>query len=458
MRSTTPLRLTNHDKITNAGVDTPIPFKERMCYDNAAWEYMSPPVHVTQPKVIPLRKLSPIDESPRSAGDRMKSCSISAQASISPYHSGWMTPQAPPPSRNTSDGNGLPLDSNTMRSDELYGGYKRYEDMTNSPYYPNNNTPTECEVELEQGIYHVRHQMEAHAARRGSSQYVCYPSSLNASVSEPTTAEMVSEISLGTSVNGIVYPPSSRHSSFHPPTRRASVMSDSSDSVSGTLSLPSSIARYHQSRIFVAGNIIMPERSHEVSQNNFNYTLASSVDSTDTQFSEHGDVSMLPNMGSCNTSMQRIPSACFVHSNSGSVVPPSRNASVGDYSRIMHELSSIGLDSDDTNAKMSSFSVADGCSGHSCADLFRSWSATGELDYSTPSSRAITSMNVPHSHANFRDINPERCLSDPGIAKSHSHYYNRNLLHRLSLHNRRVQFDMPAQVTLPILNDKQYWV
>lgn len=139
------------------------------------------------------KPLSPIDEiesttSPASMklSDLSRSYNVNSKADFSPYHLTWSTPSHVPPANEYPSSNERFDPHRSVRISEQNPTTKRfsngdktpmpcqgYDPVISSPFFPNNNTPTnECETASDASQRHSRN-----GSRAPSFQYTSYPSS-----------------------------------------------------------------------------------------------------------------------------------------------------------------------------------------------------------------------------------------------------------------------------------------
>lgn len=488
-RSTTPLHASALREKVNVIPLTDKNSSERFHFywDKDNWKLVPPDAVGQHTRGVPLclrHQLSPIDEmdTPMSAdiyNDASKSYEVAARAPFSPYRLTWVTPTAPPPSYEESEISSLskchtrPSEINTTRTtEENCSACNHRGKEGNSPFYPNNNTPTtEYELASEQGTLHINMLMNTVGANNTNSQNSSsYPSSPRSSSSESLTTSNIDrgvDASLMTSYPETSYPQSSLQSSYQPPhpSERTSVI----ESDTGIPSLPSSILFYHQKMAPNNNNNNNSGRQHVFSQYAYDNSLASSIESNETHYTDN--TSMLPNVGSAANSDNRSSTqVCQLRR-----TETSHNISPEDLSRIVSELSSIRPGSNEPVDRgiVNSAMVSDGAVGQSyvpdvfapqndyCStrdqpfhqsvnDLFRSWSVTAELDYSPMSSKGGNSMQTPLHEDSFSWDNYPWHRNRDGRVQDVNH--NIIDLNTIPIPGRRVQFDVP------VLVDKTYWV
>jgi len=153
------------------------------------------------------KPLSPINEIDSPSSMKMSELSmqynIGSKADFSPYHLTWVTPNNPPPMVRPTDpkkpirvvNNLAPLAQRSRPSsgEITLTPYEGYEPVVNSPFYPNNNTPTtECDTTSE-----ASQNFSQNGSRGGhSSQYTSYPSSPKSTIR--STSQLGLSVSLDT--------------------------------------------------------------------------------------------------------------------------------------------------------------------------------------------------------------------------------------------------------------------
>lgn len=412
-RSTTPLRSSLNEKNLNNNIVkvknvNVIPVQQRPAIGKGSlyWDKMNWKTYATQSAMsssgrIGTKPLSPINEieSPSSMklSELSRNYDMSAQASFSPYHLTWYSSSNPPPSYEQVDihnrSNRVSRYPPPTRVDSegfTPAPNNLYEPSVNSPFYPNNNTPTtECETSSEASQLHRDDPRETQG-----SQYTSYPSSPKSSL--PSISNTHLTVSTDTETNktcqtGASYPESSfrtcttsrdqSHSGFQTSTLPSGQTSTTEHTSTNFSSLPSSIAQFSKQNVLLDDNnnsMVLPNAyfSYPVSKI-LNYTLASSIASSDTHVSDN--TSLLPNMGSSNTS--GYPGTVASRSYQQSV-EPSGHTSAEDLSKLVDEMSSIRPVEESSsirpNSSIDPASRIVSISGHS--NLQRSWSVVAEME------------------------------------------------------------------------------
>ncbi|KAL4236864.1 hypothetical protein ACF0H5_005249 [Mactra antiquata] len=397
------------------------------------------------------KPLSPINEIESPASGQISELSrnydLAAQAQFSPYHLAWHTQSSGMTSYEHSDPysrdhrvNRYPPQSRGNNRERSAKSYQNYEQPGSSPFFPNNNTPTtECDTESEasQIAINVNHGYSYHPSS--------HPTSPNRTPGTNASTNDTNRTSLATS-----YPESSfqtcstsrDQSHYHTSVDKSDQTIDhNSNNIS---SLPSSIAPFSK-----MNTIITDDNNNSLAEPNaymtypmakvLNYTLASSIASSDTHMSDN--TSLLPNIGSTNTSGYPAMSGSRSYPQS---VMQSGPTSPEDLSKLVNEMSSI-RPVEETSSHRPTTSTDPtsriiSVSGHSTGtDLHRSWS-------------------VDHSSLNS---------TRTGSSKNGSLYWDNYPLHRGGAHSYP---DLPIEMhdsfiqqtqrfyQRPVLMETQYWV
>ncbi|XP_033737238.1 uncharacterized protein LOC117325245 isoform X2 [Pecten maximus] len=464
-----------------------------------------------------LNPLSPIDEMDSSLmsedvyTDVSKSFDVSAQAPFSPYHLTWVTPQAPPPSYEESEA-GSPekrlrlMSINTTNSEDTYSTCQTFDKDSNA-FHVHNNTPnTDIDYSAQSNNCRKKSAVLSSAAlsealtntNLTNSHMTSYPSTPLSSTdaSFPTSSLDSGEdddTSFVTSYHDTSYH-ISRQSVNNQSTVYTSARGSQEESeVSGIPSLPSSILYFHQ-KMAANRNVELTECPPRLMSQPYNQSMASSMGSAESHYTDN--TSLLPNVGSSNTSGNPSMSTSIPYTNVPGLVEQGSQGtfSPGDLSKLVDEMSSIRPSSTEPasinkgivnsacvceNNIGESYvteqilpqnaSDGDGNLRHSITELFRSWSVTAELDYSSLSSRGATSMNTPQHDNSFawdnfpwhrnKDRRGQNQDLPPFLLEDHNH----NLVdpgasssavdvNRLATPGRKVTFDVPVLVS------KTYWV
>ena len=428
-RSTTPLR----SSARNAGRCNVVPLvnKHQPGKFTFYWDRNKDNWKLCQDAVPPLANtsclrnpLSPIDEIDTPISDLHYE--VPPQPPFSPYHLTWITPQAPPPSYDDS---AVSSPSKCLHS-EFTGSIESSDTCSDcqlmlsgkhpphSPFHPNNNTPTtECDL-CSQDIKDLRLSRSDY---NNNSQFTSYPSTRCSSEPHLTTSSLDTDHdSLVTSYQDDSQGLSKQASIL---SKNATPFSSLSRADSEIPSLPSSILYYHQ-RMTTNSNVKQSGKMPKFSPHAYNMSMASSLCSAETHYEDN--TSMLANVGSSNTSGNPAGSLLQMTNNnphtSASVSLPGRliqhqqSVNEDELSKLVDELSSIrgnSLEPGSINhGVVTSLAQIDNNIGQSYvndvfqsgeleAKLFRSWSVTAELDYSSMSSRATPSMNTPANENSF---------------------------------------------------------
>ena len=468
-RSTTPLRNSlnekintkqNNIKIKNVNV---IPIqrsssgKYAFYWSQNHWKAYPHPSSNASLRNSGSRPLSPINEvdTPSSnvgkLSDLSKSYDVSAQPSgFSPYKLTWLSHNPPSYEQSESYRNRHPSDTGTSKKECDHDYLRGYEPCSNSPFFPNNNTPTtECDVDSAAGGSQIRFMDDV-----TSSQYASYPSSPNMSRSNPgfsVSPEIDQSTSISSSYPETSYQPSSRQSENFSGYQNSG-MTSLSDPHSGNISLPSSISQFQNQATMVEdhnnNSIVVPNAYMSFpTAKSLNYTLASSVASSDTQYSDN--TSMLPNVGSHNTSGVQ---SGLVPLSMPLSVEESNNISTEDLSKLVDEMSSIRPNSStEPSARVISMSAQS-----FSADFHRSCSNIVEEEQNSIST-ATTSQATSQNEGSFSwDSYPLNGISNMVVRSNPDLplHVKEELLSRKQMLNRspRMSFHVP------VLEEKQYWV
>jgi hypothetical protein len=267
----------------------------------------------------------------------------------------------------------------------------------NSPFYPNNNTPTtDFEFASEQGSLPPKMTLMLHSncASNANSRFISYPSTPLSSSMESLTESQVDtieeisyrqhnlphnrnshynsdtdnnrnsqfsqyKIEIDHNRNSIIYNNTENHnirdsqfSNYNTETDNSTRNSQYEEEYSmGVPSLPSSILFYHQK--MTTANVVMSGKTPRFSPHAFNSSQASSLESSDTCYTDN--TSMLPCVGSSITSGNPtgigISSLQHTNSNQNSMTQNATettdNINPEDLSKIVDELSSIRPGSND---------------------------------------------------------------------------------------------------------------
>lgn len=417
---------------------------------------------------------------------------------------------------------GYSKDNNNSKHNTTTTGYSK---SMNSPFYPNNNTPnTDIEFLSEQGSLQPRMGINVvpNPSTDGNSRFTSYQNTPISSLNDlsESNVDTLDEISYrrytGSMENFIPGTISNRNSQYsqyiidtdHNRNSRYSAIELSHDNqynvTTGTTrhsqydedfsmgvpSLPSSIIHYHQR--LANNNVVMSGKVPQFSPHAFPISHASSLESSDTNYTDN--TSMLPCVGSSITSgnptgitQSSIPQHSIQNSEGQQHTEVSEHVSPEDLSKIVDELSSIRPGSNEppsvNRGVINSMCLYDGATGHSyvadicppqhggalstninqsLTELFRSWSVTAELDYSSISSQggAGNSMQTPLNEGSFSwDTYPMKKSNsaksslvvqakNDGVVTDVNH----NVVDINQLPGKNVQF------AVPVLVDKTYWV
>ena len=407
-RSTTPLRSSGNEKIAKGSNNNfvkvknvnvmPVqqrPGKYAYTWDKNQWAAPT----MSSSGRLGTKPLSPINEieSPSSVklSELSRNYDISAQASFSPYHLTWYSSSNPPPpyersgsySKSSQAKRYPPL---TRRSgvEHAVSQNNAYEPEVSSPFFPNNNTPTtECDTGSETSqAYQDDH--------RQGFQYSSYPSSPKSSI--PSISNTHLTVSTETEINqtSASHPESFQtcttsydqsYSGFQTSTN-PSGQNNTTEQSTNLSSLPSSIAQFSKQNLLLDDNnnsMVVPNAYMTFPMAKIlNYTLASSVTSSDTHASEN--TSLLPNIGSNNTSS--YPGATASRSYPHSIAPTSPE----DLSKLVDEMSSIRPVEESSmrpNSSIEPSSRIVSISGNSVVtDLQHSWSVLSGMERSSMTS------------------------------------------------------------------------
>lgn len=434
-RSTTPLNIRESVKVVPLTNSNPRQFK--FYWDKDNWKLCPPdgsmpPGALTDSRLSLHRQhLSPIDEMDSSAlySSTTKSYDVEAQPPFSPYHLTWLAPKAPPPSYEESElsspdkSQRIMMSNNTTETNNTCSGYTGYSKNTtnntcsgctgysknntsentcsgytgysmkniNSPFYPNNNTPTtDFEFASEQGSLPPKMTLMLHSncASNANSRFISYPSTPLSSSMESLTESQVDtieeisyrqhnlphnrnshynsdtdnnrnsqfsqyKIEIDHNRNSIIYNNTENHntrdnqfSNYNTETDNSTRNSQYEEEYSmGVPSLPSSILFYHQK--MTTANVVMSGKTPRFSPHAFNSSQVSSLESSDTCYTDN--TSMLPCVGSSITSGNPtgIGISSLQHTNSNqhsmtqNATETTDNINPEDLSKIVDELSSI---------------------------------------------------------------------------------------------------------------------
>ena len=474
-RSTTPLRSSANEKINtkqnsikikNVNV---IPIqrsstgKYAFQWTQNHWKAYPLPASNASLRNSGSRPLSPINEvdTPSSNVGKLselsKSYDVSAQPSgFSPYKLAWIT-QNPPPSYEQSENSHsrYPPQVRTSNKDGDADYLRGYESCTNSPFFPNNNTPTtECDVDSVAGGSQIRFIDDVTSSQCASCHSSPSMSRSNRGFSLSSEAEHRST-SVTSSYPETSYHPSSRQSETFSGYQNSG-MTSLSDPHSVNMSLPSSISQFQQRQATVVedennNSIVVPNAyiSYPTAKA-LNYTLASSMASSDnTQYSDN--TSMLPNVGSHNTTGVQSGLAPLSLPLS---VEESGHASPEDLSKLVDEMSSIRPNS---SAEPSTRVIS--ISGQNISgQLYRSCSNIAEEGHqNSASSTATTSQATSQNDGSFswdnyplNGISTIMVRSNPDLPL----HVKEEQLYRKQLLERAPRMSFHA----PVLEEKQYWV
>lgn len=420
-RSTTPLRRSLNEKIANNNKNVVkvksvnfLPVQQRpssgkysFFWDNTHWKAYPTPTSTLSGGRMGTKPLSPINEieSPSSLklSELSRNYDMSAQASFSPYHLTWHSSSNLPQSDIYKDTRfRYPPTGCRSIGDYAPSSYKEYDPAANSPFYPNNNTPTtECDTDSEASQLQIHNRQESRYQGYQSSSKSSLPSNSNIRISTSTDTE-----TNGTS--GTSYPESSfqtlstsqepSHSGYQTSTCPSGQTSRTDQASTNLSSLPSSIAKFSKHNLLLDDNnnsMIAPNAyiSFPMSKA-LDYTLASSIESSDTHVTDN--TSLLPNIGSNNTSTYPGTAASRSYPQSTEQSGP---ASPEDLSKLVDEMSSIRpVDEDFSSIQQHSADLASRIvsisSSNVLADLQRSWSVVTMERASLSSSNCNTGSQV----------------------------------------------------------------
>ncbi|KAK3592884.1 hypothetical protein CHS0354_004109 [Potamilus streckersoni] len=459
-RSTTPLHRNSRGTVHVIPIQKGMTGKYALEWDyNENLMHKKKPIPVVQthlPRVITPKPLSPINEmdSPLSKMSNIsKNYHIDAQPPFSPYHLVWLTKQGS--IRQSSE---VSFSSNTTRTraarrcsesrcristassdpltDKPFTGY-------NSPFHPQHNTPnTDCEAdsETESGLYKNIETCLDHVLR--SQVTSCKANSVISHVSsgifrsQGESALMTTYQTSSEGMGGSYVAP--------PPTQIQSSMTEHS----GPYSIPSTIHKYESSDLNNNSLIVTDSYMGHSGNKAISYTLASSIASSETQSS--GNTSMLPNVGSSNTSGQPTHGQSLKSEYVNTVI--SSNVSTEDLSKIVNDMSSIRPNSstDPSSRMVISSEVGNSAS----AEFYHSWNNFAENDGISHSSKTTGSLSLSKQDGSFIWDNYS-LKSHPGSPSSQS----------FPDFSRIQEFDgkviihihQPAY-KVPVLMEKQYWV
>ena len=175
---------------------------------------------------------------------------------------------------------------------------------------------------------------------------------------------------------------SNDQSALHPSSTYPSHETSNTFPSTNYSSLPSSIAHFSKQNVIEDSNnnsVLVPNAylSYPMAKA-FNYTLASSLESSETQASDN--TSLLPNVGSSNTTA--FPSTAMMTS-LPQCTEPSGHTSPEDLSKLVDEMSSIRPIEESSmrpNSSVDPSSRIVSISGHVSADHHGSWSVVGAVE------------------------------------------------------------------------------
>ncbi|ESO86622.1 hypothetical protein LOTGIDRAFT_235251 [Lottia gigantea] len=401
----------------------------------------------------PSRTLSPIDEN-----DTINSKNTIEtkphRERFSSYQMSWLTESAKEAqSSNWTEpqGNHAAENPNQLGNDEYYEDnpvIRQSEEK--SQHFPHYNTPTdefdvvsECSDNLRGGDS---------ATSTHINDNISLPSTIY-----PAVGRAPPSLTGGADLSSIhTYfdnrPPSRRTEDYNIPSEHTSATTSFTESASGTLSLPSSISRFHASRLNNTPNSVYPLASTQNgSQAKLNFTVTSSVDMSENNSQYSDNTSMFPNVGSSITSY-------------GPSVTRS-NPTSSCNSEISPEYYNGGTRSGTgPSTRQNSFSTSsgDGPPLHTTenshvtlareAEIFRNWSVSAGINSgSLGNLPGLAPTPLPSGESYSISQNKE----DSGQSKSDGHITlnSYDLNHNLSPSDtRKVKF------SVPVLNKKQYWV
>ena len=470
-RSTTPLRSSlnekikakqNSFKVTNVNVvpiQRPATGKYSFYWDQNHWKVCPYPPNMTASRHSGSRPLSPITEvdSPNKLSELSRNYDVSAQPSdFSPYHLTWITPNPPPSyeqseSRLTQNQSGCPIQVIATAAHHGVDHLQGYQPCKNSPFFPNNNTPTtECDVESVNEGSQIRFIDDV-----ASSQYTSYPPSSTMSRSNPGYSASPDSDDRSTSIASS-YPETSYQQSSRQSGRLSgyhnSGMTSLSDPYGENMSLPSSISQFQQQVTVIEdpnnNSVVVPNSylSYPAAKG-LNYTLASSLESSEsTHYSDN--TSMLPNVGSSSNttgvqSSHGLRSLPLSNDHSG-------NVSQEDLSNLVDEMSSIRPNSSaEPTARVISIS------GQSfVVDSHRSSAIPEEGPVSASSTNEVSFLwdNYPLNEE------PIMIRSNPELPL---HVREEQLCRKQTLERspgKPLERSHRMSFQVPVLSEKQYWV
>ena len=321
-KSTTPLRNSPNEKIktkpgtkrTNSKVanvnvvplQSPEVGKYAVYWDQNHWKVCPCPSNMAASRrSTGSRPLSPITEvdSPNKTAESSKMYEVSEQGSdIAPYQITWITPNPAPPPYEQSESivkHTMPLPPlriTTSTSEHDVDPLQGYEPCQNSPFFPNNNTPT---TEHDIDSFFEESKMK-YIDDVSSSQTTSCPYSPDISRSNSRRVVDGRSTSLASSYPETSFEPSSRQSERQSGYHNSGLTSMSENS-GGNTSLSGNISRFEKQKSDIMdennNSDAVPDSNLYPATRRLNYTLASSMTSSDnTQYSDH--TSMLPNVGS----------------------------------------------------------------------------------------------------------------------------------------------------------------
>ena len=321
----------------------------------------------------------------------------------------------------------------------------------NSPFFPNHNTPTtdfDRSSDRSESVPHVDSaSLSNMASFCNSNPTTSYPLPPN-----PHPSLEAIELSSIAAYPEVSFPAGRNQKQIlshqQNTTTQMSSQSSYTDSTSDSLSLPSSISRYHASRLYNASHHLYPLASTQnCSPMKFNFTLASSIEVSD-HYSDN--TSMLPCVGSsiASADFQATTQSNPYESISSEKIACDNPGFQPDCSPV--KTSSAPATRRGSIAKADVGTTTDGRSSFG-TNLYRSWSVTADLDLTSFShlhSRLLTPLSVRKDPVMTlpSKVNSFSCLDN-----GQSPIFDINQVSGPGP-VRKVKF------SVPVLVKKQYWV
>ncbi|XP_050403402.1 uncharacterized protein LOC126819425 [Patella vulgata] len=406
--------------------------------------------------------LSPIDEldssNSKTAVTEIKPKFFSSHERFAPYHLTWIA-QSSKDTEMQHVNEKQPIHvienpiTNQIGNDQYYEESKVVREMEKtSPFYPHHTTPTteyDRESEFSGNLQGGDSAVSTHIHDNVSLPSTIYP----------VIGRAPPSLTDGADLSSIHTLPENR-SQYNIHSNPLSATTSFTDSASGSLSLPSSISRFHASRLNNTPNYAYPLAStcYNGSHAKLNFTATSSIDISENNSHYSDNTSMFPNVGSSITSFNpSVPRSNPTSSCASDIFSPDRPYSnVGGRQYASHPGTG-------TNTRQNSFSTnsADGhvpptaensrVSPAREAEMFRSWSLGADVNSgSLGNLPAIAPASLPSGepYPVFHNKDDSNQSKSDGHITTTSYDFN----HNQSPDNRKVKF------SVPVLNKKQYWV